>query len=95
VLFILTDIVAFCSQIGGGLVQVTGNLNLMKIGDHVILGGLVFQLVVLAVYLGLVYRFWREAKSQNDTNDPRWQPFTAALAGTVVAIWIRNLVRAI
>ncbi|KAG7405659.1 hypothetical protein ACKAV7_013555 [Fusarium commune] len=95
VLFILTDILAFCSQIGGGLVQVTGNLDLMKIGDHVILGGLVFQLVVLAIYLGLVHKFWSEAKRQHDTNGPRWQPFVAALAGTVVAVWIRNLVRAI
>ncbi|EXL75354.1 hypothetical protein FOPG_09688 [Fusarium oxysporum f. sp. conglutinans race 2 54008] len=95
VLFILTDIVAFCSQIGGGLVQVTGSLKLMKIGDHIVLAGLVFQLVVLAIYLGLVYEFWSKAKRQHDTNGLRWQPFVAALAGTVVAVWIRNLVRAI
>ncbi|KAM5341501.1 hypothetical protein ACJ41O_014532 [Fusarium nematophilum] len=92
--FILTDIVAFCTQIGGSLVQVTGNLKVMKIGDHVVLGGLIFQLVVLAVYLGLVVAFYRRA-DQGTTYAGRWKPYVWMLAVSVVAIWVRNLVRAI
>ncbi|KAF5012735.1 hypothetical protein FDECE_1228 [Fusarium decemcellulare] len=92
--FILTDIVAFCTQIGGSLVQVTGNLKIMKIGDHVVLGGLLFQLVVLAIYFYLVLRFYRQA-CQQTTYAGTWKPYVWMLAVSVVAIWVRNLVRAI
>jgi hypothetical protein len=92
--FIITDIVAFCSQIGGGLMQVTGSLKLMRIGDQVVLGGLVFQLFVLIGYFFLIWKFYQKALKMSTTTT-RWEPYTIALFVATVAIWIRNLVRAI
>ncbi|KAI8312887.1 hypothetical protein K4K59_005213 [Colletotrichum sp. SAR11_240] len=63
-IFILTDIVAFCTQIGGSLVQVIANPKIMEIGGHVVLGGLLFQLVVLVVYFALVVRFQRATQRE-------------------------------
>ena len=92
-IFIIADVVAFCTQIGGGLVQVTGDLKLMKIGDNVVLGGLIFQLVVLIGYFTLIWRFHNRACSLHLT--ARWRPFVIMLFVATAAIWIRNLVRAI
>lgn len=94
-LFVVSDIIAFCTQIGGGLVQVTGSLKIMKTGDRVVLGGLLFQLGVLAVYLYLVFRFYKAASEQTARDTPVWKPLIWVLAVCVIVIWIRNLVRAI
>ncbi|KAI8166434.1 Protein RTM1 [Colletotrichum sp. SAR 10_70] len=63
-IFILADIVAFCTQIGGSLVQVIANPKIMEIGGHVVLGGLLFQLFVLVVYFALVVRFQRATQRE-------------------------------
>lgn len=93
-LFVLVDIAAFCSQVGGGLVQVTGNLDVMRIGDSVVLGGLVFQLVALAIYFGLIVSFHRMA-CRDLPHLEGWKPFVWVLAISVLATWVRNLVRVI
>ena len=92
-LFVVADVIAFCSQIGGSLVQITGDRNIMKIGDSVVLGGLVFQETVLLVFLYLVLRFRKTAL--RETYPGSWKLYVWLLLGSVVAIWIRNLVRAI
>ncbi|CAH0038272.1 unnamed protein product [Clonostachys solani] len=92
--FILTDIIAFCTQIGGSLVQVTGNLKIMKIGDKVVLGGLIFQLCVMAVFLALIIRFYRLAH-RTILLRGRWRWAIIMLAVSIVVIWVRNLVRVI
>lgn len=35
-IFILTDITAFYTQISGSLVQITGDIKIMKIGDQAV-----------------------------------------------------------
>lgn len=91
--FVMTDVVAFCTQIGGSLVQVTGNLKIMKIGDRVVLGGLSFQLVAMLIYLYIVFRFYQEAARR--VFGERWRRQVLMLAVCVVCIWVRNLVRMI
>lgn len=93
-LFIVIDVIAFCSQIGGGLVQVTGDAHIMDIGDSVVLGGLSFQLVALALYLFLVIRFRRRAL-QSTGSAAVWQRYVWILVASTILIWIRNLVRVI
>lgn len=92
--FVLTDIIAFCTQIGGGLVQVTGNPKIMAIGDHVVIGGLAFQLIVMAIYLLLVLKLYKNAADTSTVNRP-WRMYVVVLGTSVVAIWVRNLVKAI
>ncbi|KAF3001073.1 hypothetical protein E8E14_001096 [Neopestalotiopsis sp. 37M] len=93
--FVLTDIIAFCTQIGGGLVQVTGDVKIMQIGDRVVLGGLAFQLGVMAIYLALVVRFYRQATHAVVAGDAPWKRHVIALAVCVVMVWVRNLVKLI
>ncbi|KAI8193559.1 hypothetical protein KHU50_012480 [Colletotrichum sp. SAR 10_65] len=92
-IFILTDIVAFCTQIGGSLVQVIANPKIMEIGGHVVLGGLLFQLFVLVVYFALVVRFQR-ATQREVIYLEHWRRYVWTLVVSVVAVWVRNLVRA-
>ncbi|KXH25857.1 hypothetical protein CSIM01_12512 [Colletotrichum simmondsii] len=92
-IFILTDIIAFCTQIGGSLVQVIANPKIMEIGGHVVLGGLLFQLFVLVVYFALVMRFQR-ATQRETIYLQHWRRYVWTLIISVVAIWVRNLVRA-
>ncbi|EXF85198.1 hypothetical protein CFIO01_03269 [Colletotrichum fioriniae PJ7] len=92
-IFILTDIIAFCTQIGGSLVQVIANPKIMEIGGHVVLGGLLFQLFVLVVYFTLVLRFQR-ATQRETIYVQHWRRYVWTLIISVVAIWVRNLVRA-
>lgn len=93
VFFVMTDVVAFCTQIGGSLVQVTGNLKIMKIGDRVVLGGLSFQLVAMLIFLYLVFRFYQVAARR--VLGERWRRQVVMLAVCVMCIWVRNLVRMI
>ncbi|KAF4920882.1 Protein RTM1 [Colletotrichum viniferum] len=92
-IFILTDIVAFCTQIGGSLVQVIANPKIMEIGGHVVLGGLLFQLFMLVVYFALVVRFHR-ATQREVIDVEHWRRYVWTLVISVVAVWVRNLVRA-
>ncbi|KAF4775323.1 rta1 domain-containing protein [Colletotrichum scovillei] len=93
IIFILTDIIAFCTQIGGSLVQVIANPKIMEIGGHVVLGGLLFQLFVLVVYFALVMRFQR-ATQRETIYLQHWRRYVWTLVISVMAIWVRNLVRA-
>ncbi|KAK1485974.1 uncharacterized protein CCOS01_07276 [Colletotrichum costaricense] len=92
-IFILTDIIAFCTQIGGSLVQVIANPKIMEIGGHVVLGGLLFQLFVMVVYFALVMRFQR-ATQRETIYLQHWRRYVWTLIISVVAVWVRNLVRA-
>lgn len=92
-IFILTDIVAFCTQIGGSLVQVIANPKIMEIGGHVVLGGLLFQLFVLVVYFALVVRFQR-ATQREVIYVEHWRRYVWTLVISVVAVWVRSLVKA-
>ncbi|KAL3294525.1 7-aminocholesterol resistance protein [Colletotrichum asianum] len=92
-IFILTDIVAFCTQIGGSLVQVIANPKIMEIGGHVVPGGLLFQLFVLVVYFALIVRFQR-ATQREVIYVEHWRRYVWTLVVSVVAVWVRNLVRA-
>jgi hypothetical protein len=92
--FVLTDVIAFCTQIGGSLVQITGDLHIMEIGDRVVLSGLLFQLAVLLLYLALVVKFYRTSLHEV-MGVEGWRPYVLVMIASVVIIWVRNLVRVI
>ncbi|KAF3800916.1 Protoporphyrin uptake protein 1 [Colletotrichum gloeosporioides] len=66
---------------------------IMEIGGHVVLGGLLFQLFVLVVYFALVVRFQR-ATQREVIYVEHWRRYLWTLVISVVAVWVRNLVRA-
>ncbi|KAJ5050129.1 hypothetical protein NUH16_008666 [Penicillium rubens] len=51
VIFVLNDVLTFCTQLGGAGVQVTGDPDVMAIGKKVVLAGLIFSLAVFAFFI--------------------------------------------
>ncbi|KAJ5086543.1 RTA1 domain protein [Penicillium alfredii] len=99
-IFVLNDIVCFCTQIGGAGVQITGDDRIMKIGQKAVLGGLILSLVVYLLFIATAARFHvRLAREPTpivrDNPRLRWRRYLVALYVECVAVFLRNLVRAI
>jgi hypothetical protein len=100
VIFVLNDVLCFCTQLGGAGVQVTGDANIMDIGKKVVLAGLIFSLVVFAFFIWIVATLHRRLQ-QSPTNllimNPGlyWQRYMLALYVACFALMVRNLVRTI
>ncbi|CZR62738.1 related to RTA1 domain protein [Phialocephala subalpina] len=96
-IFILTDILCFCTQIGGAGVQITGDANIMRIGNIVVLCGLVFQICMFVWFLSLARRF--HIRLQRDPTRVaemlRWGKFFWALYVVGFVVLLRNMVRVI
>lgn len=99
-IFVLSDVLAFVTQMGGSGVQATGDPNIIKIGNGVVLGGLIFQLVMFALFLNVAARFHKRLASEPIgliKADPsiKWQRYFVGLYIAWVAVFVRNLVRVI
>ncbi|KAJ5713903.1 uncharacterized protein N7483_011084 [Penicillium malachiteum] len=100
VIFVLNDILCFFTQLGGAGVQVTGDTNIMNIGKKVVLAGLIFSLIIFALFVFIATKFHRQALK---TPPPllllypnlKWTQYMWALYVACFAIMIRNLVRTI
>lgn len=99
VIFVLNDVLTFCTQLGGAGVQVTGDAHVMAIGKKVVLAGLIFSLVVFAFFIWIVATLHRRL---NNTpldllmvNDLHWRRYMWALYAACSALMLRNLVRTI
>ncbi|KAJ5826655.1 hypothetical protein N7447_003418 [Penicillium robsamsonii] len=99
VIFVLNDILTFCTQLGGAGVQVTGDAHVMAIGKKVVLAGLIFSLVVFAFFIWIAVTLHRRLNNTpTDTlmmNDLHWRRYMWALYAACSALMLRNLVRTI
>ncbi|EIW72485.1 hypothetical protein TREMEDRAFT_41775 [Tremella mesenterica DSM 1558] len=93
--FIISDIVTFCIQGGGGGFSSAKNITLLKIGADIFLAGLVAQLIsftlFIVVYIVFFYRVWK-----NDPviwNKKRWKPLYLAMGFTCICFEIRSIYR--
>ncbi|KAL2817510.1 putative RTA1 domain protein [Aspergillus cavernicola] len=98
--FVLNDILCFCTQLGGAGVQATGDTNIMSIGKKVVLAGLIFSLVVFGFFIWIAGTFHR--RLQRDPTliliqnpDLKWRRYMVALYISCFALMLRNLVRTI
>ncbi|KAJ5587602.1 uncharacterized protein N7459_003367 [Penicillium hispanicum] len=99
-LFVLNDILCFCTQLGGAGVQVTGSAQIMKIGEKVVLGGLIFSLVVFGIFVLLAVVFHRRLAAAPTSllilnPELHWRRYMWVLYGACFAVSLRNLVRTI
>lgn len=96
-LYVLLDILIFCSQLGGAGVQITGDANIMAIGMKAIMGGLIFQCIALAFYIALAacvhLRLNREPTGLSHTLE--WRKYMWAIYLSGAAILVRSLVRVV
>lgn len=98
--FVMNDVLCFCTQLGGAGVQVTGDEQIMKIGKKVVLAGLIFSLVVFAFFIYIAAKFHRRLQQRptpilNHYPDLPWQRYMWAIYVSCVALMVRNLMRTI
>jgi hypothetical protein len=98
--FVMNDVLCFCTQLGGAGVQVTGDEQVMKIGKKVVLAGLIFSLIVFAFFILVAASFHRRLKQRptpllNIHPDLPWQRYMWAIYVSCFALMLRNLVRTI
>ncbi|KAH8698919.1 RTA1 like protein-domain-containing protein [Talaromyces proteolyticus] len=99
-IFVLNDIICFCTQIGGAGVQITGDAKVMSIGRHVVLGGLIFSLVIFGLFVLVALKFHRRlaASPTNiviQTPEVSWKRYMWVMYAACLALSIRNLFRTI
>lgn len=98
--FVLNDVLCFCTQLGGAGVQVTGDANIMDIGKKVVLGGLIFSLLVFAFFVWIAVSFHvrlQRCPTPIILENPllSWRQYMWALYCACFALMVRNLVRTI
>lgn len=98
--FVMNDILCFCTQLGGAGVQVTGDANIMDIGKKVVLAGLIFSLFVFAFFVAIAVTFHRRLQNMPTpiltmNPDLTWKRYMWTLYVACAALMIRNLVRTV
>lgn len=99
-IFVLNDVLCFCTQLGGAGVQITGDAQVMDIGKKVVLAGLIFSLVIFGFFILVAVKFHRRLSNYPTpillvNTDLNWKRYMWAIYVACVAIMIRNLVRTI
>ncbi|KAK2756929.1 hypothetical protein FQN54_004897 [Arachnomyces sp. PD_36] len=96
-LFLLGDILCFCSQFTGLGLQATGDAGIMKTGRIVVVGGLVFQLLVFGFFVILTWNFHvrlnRDPSKISDNPAFRWKRYIIGIYCTSGCILVRNIFR--
>ncbi|KAJ5811171.1 RTA-like protein [Penicillium robsamsonii] len=98
--FVMNDVLCFCTQLGGAGVQVTGDQQVMDIGKKVVLAGLIFSLVVFACFILIAAKFHQRLRQMptpflKENPDLHWQRYMWAIYISCFALMLRNLVRTI
>ncbi|KAJ5143650.1 uncharacterized protein N7515_002437 [Penicillium bovifimosum] len=98
--FVMNDVLCFCTQLGGAGVQMTGDEQVMNIGKKVVLAGLIFSLVVFTFFVLIAAKFHRRLKKMPtplliQNPDLPWHRYMWAIYISCFALMLRNLVRTI
>jgi hypothetical protein len=99
-IFVCGDIFCFLVQgSGGGLMSSAKTVSRMHLGEHVILGGLVLQIIIFIFFVTVAavfhMRMLAPPKAQGPHGGLPWQRLILGLYTVSMLIAIRNVVRAI
>ena len=95
-IYVLIDVIAFISQMIGSGLQATNDAQVIDIGEKVVLGGLIFQLIALAAFLIIVLKMRSKLRRENAGHlSTACKLYFSGICIATVAIWMRSLVRAI
>jgi RTA1 like protein len=104
-IFVTADIIALVTQGGGGGIMAGGNITRVQIGEKVVLGGLLFQIVAFSFFLVISIAFdRRQRKAQALSGRPLkkgwkniegWKKMLFALYAGSVFLLVRNTFRVI
>lgn len=101
-IYVTIDVICFLSQFAGAGVQASGNVDVISIGNKVILGRLIFQLVAFGFFIFMALRIQtrlnKETKLYRSDAATAWvsaRKYFRALYVVGVCFMLRNIVRAV
>ncbi|ESZ96748.1 hypothetical protein SBOR_2892 [Sclerotinia borealis F-4128] len=101
-IYVLIDVICFLSQFAGAGIQASGEQQVIAIGNKVIFGGLIFQIIGFGFFLYMAWRistrFGQSQKSYSSSNrylQSGWKKHFRALYAVSSLLIVRNLVRAV
>lgn len=98
-LFVLGDIISFCTQGGGGGQQASGDPDKVKTGENIILGGLFLQIVIFGLFVLVSAIFHKRLRKQptqvSVKGDLKWQKMMMVLYAVSALILVRNVFRVV
>jgi len=97
-IFVAGDVLCFFVQgAGAGLLAAADDRDGFKLGEHIILGGLVLQILIFSIFV-VVTSIWHKRLSANLTAasaELPWKKYAWLLYGASVCITVRNLCRVV
>lgn len=95
--FVIGDCLSFFIQSGGGGIQAAGSLELLHLGEKIILVGLFIQIIIFGFFIVSALNFhWRIRSSptrESITNVVPWERHLLVLYGTSLIIMVRSVFR--
>ncbi|RHZ43560.1 uncharacterized protein CDV56_101857 [Aspergillus thermomutatus] len=98
-IFLLGDIISFIMQGAGGGIMASGSASALSTGEHIIIGGLVVQLIFFSLFLVTTLKF--HIGIQNGPtrkvlhSQPPWERHIYAMYGGSLLIFVRSVFRLI
>ncbi|GAQ07472.1 protein RTM1 [Aspergillus lentulus] len=98
-IFLLGDIISFIMQGAGGGIMASGSASALSTGEHIIIGGLVVQLIFFSLFLGTTIKF--HIGIQNGPtrkvvhSQPPWERHIYAMYSGSLLIFVRSIFRLI
>lgn len=97
--FVISDVISFTLQAGGGGIQAAGTLELFHIGEKIIIAGLFVQIVVFGFFMvtAVIFqrRFMRSAVRPAGRQHVNWRRHLAVLYTVSALILVRSIFRVI
>lgn len=98
-LFVLGDVISFCTQGAGGGQQASGDPDKVKQGENIILGGLFLQIVIFALFILVSIIFHKRLRKQptqaSVVEGLNWQKMMIVLYVVSALILVRNIFRVV
>jgi RTA1 like protein len=95
--FVIGDVLSFFVQGGGGGIMASGDIDKLKLGEKVILGGLFLQIIMFGVFVlaAIIFhsRMRKNPTQQSYNPDLRWEQVLYILYGVSALIMVRNIFR--
>jgi len=95
--FVTSDVISFFVQLGGGGLMASSNASSAKLGSHIVLAGLIVQIIIFGffVVVSLVFHRRLAAMPTHLSNNPAlpWKKYLYLLYATSTFIMVRSIVR--
>ncbi|RAL09273.1 RTA1 domain-containing protein [Aspergillus homomorphus CBS 101889] len=93
-IFVTGDVLSFLLQGAGGGIQSSGNMTTYRTGEHIIVFGLIIQILFFGVFKVIASHFyWNINRSRAYGHDIPWRKYLHVLYATSFLIMVRSIFR--